>query len=240
VAGTPAPVDPAPVAVVTGGSGGIGFACGQLLAKRGYDVVLTARREAPLREAAEALGCRWKTADCSVEADVDALYDGESAIAVVVHAAGLYEGTLVKRQGVDVVDRVLAANLRSAYLVASKALPLMSAGARIIFISSIASRGQPTLSAYSMSKAGENALAISLAGEVEKHGIGVHLVTPGPVDTPMFGDYVANVPTIRADDVARAVGWLEEMPSHVVLREIVLEPATSGPFVLKPEGSSDA
>jgi NAD(P)-dependent dehydrogenase (short-subunit alcohol dehydrogenase family) len=231
---------PAPVAVVTGGSGGIGFACGQLLAKRGYDVVLTARREGPLREAADTLGCRWKTADCSVEADVDALYDGESAVAIVVHAAGLYEGTLVRRQSVEVVDRVLAANLRSAYLVASKALPLMSAGGRLIFISSVASRGQPTLSAYSMSKAGENALAIALAGEVEKHGIGVHLVTPGPVDTPMFGDYAANVPTIRAEDVARAVGWLEEMPPHVVLREVVLEPVTTGPFVLKPEGSSDA
>ena len=230
---------PAPVAVVTGGSGGIGFACGELLVKRGYDVVLTARREGPLRESAERLGCRWKTADCSVESDVDSLYDGESAVAIVVHAAGLYEGTIVKRQPVDVVDRVLAANLRSAYLIASKALPLMAAGGRIIFISSVASRGQPTLSAYSMSKAGENALAISLAGEVEKHGIGVHLVTPGPVDTPMFGDYVANVPTIRAEDVARAVGWLEEMPPHVVLREIVLEPVTTGPHVLKPDASTD-
>jgi NAD(P)-dependent dehydrogenase (short-subunit alcohol dehydrogenase family) len=237
---TPAPVAPPPVAVVTGGSGGIGFACGELLVKRGYDVLLTARREGPLREAAERLGCRWRTADCSVEADVDALYGGESTLVIVVHAAGLYEGTLVRRQGVDVVDRVLAANLRSAYLVASKALPLMSAGSRIIFISSIASRGQPTLSAYSMSKAGENALAIALAGEVEKHGIAVHLVTPGPVDTPMFGDYVANVPTLRADDVARAVGWLEEMPPHVVLREIVLEPVTTGPFVPTPEQPSDA
>jgi NAD(P)-dependent dehydrogenase (short-subunit alcohol dehydrogenase family) len=231
---------PAPVAVVTGGSGGIGRACAEVLVKRGYDVLLTARREAPLREAAEALGCRWKTADCSVEVDVDVLYEAESAVAIVVHAAGLYEGTIVKRQSVDVVDRVLAANLRSAYLIASKALPLMSAGGRIIFISSIASRGQPTLSAYSMSKAGENALAVALAGEVEKHGIGVHLVTPGPVDTPMFGDYVANVPTLRADDVARAVGWLEEMPPHVVLREIVLEPVMTGPFVPKPKGSDSA
>ena len=225
---------PAPVAVVTGGSGGIGFACAQLLVKRGYDVLLTARREGPLREAAESIGARWKTADCSVEEDVDALYDGETSVAMVVHAAGLYEGTLVRRQSVDVVDRVLAANLRSAYLIASKALPLMSAGARIVFISSVASRGEPTLSAYSMSKAGENALAIALAGEVEKHGIGVHLVTPGPVDTPMFGDYVSNVPTLRADDVARAVGWLEEMPPHVVLSEIVLEPVRQGPFVPKP------
>lgn len=224
----------APVAVVTGGSGGIGFACGELLAKRGYDVLLTARREEPLRAAAERLGCRWKAADCSVEGDVDALYAGETSVSLVVHAAGLYEGTLVRRQAVDVVDRVLAANLRSAYLIAAKALPLMSEGSRIIFISSVASRGQPTLSAYSMSKAGENALAIALAGEVEKHGIGVHLVTPGPVDTPMFGDYVSNVPTLRADDVARAVGWLEEMPPHVVLREIVLEPVTTGPFVPKP------
>lgn len=223
-----------PVAVVTGGSGGIGFACAQLLCKRGYDVLLTARREGPLREAAETLGCRWKTADCSNESDVDALYQGETSVAIVVHAAGSYEGTLVRRQPVEVLDRVLAANLRSAYLVASKALPLLSAGARIVFISSTAGHGTPTLSAYSASKAGVNALAFSLAGEVEKHGIGVHLVTPGPVDTPMFGDYAANVPTLRAEDVARAVGWLEEMPAHVVVREIVLEPVTSGPFLPKP------
>ena len=72
----------------------------------------------------------------AIEAEVDALYDGEAAVAMVVHAAGLYEGTLVRRQSVDVVDRVLAANLRSAYLVASKALPLMSAGGRIVFITS--------------------------------------------------------------------------------------------------------
>ena len=223
-----------PVAVVTGGSGGIGFACAQLLTKRGYDVLLTARREGPLREAAETLGCRWKTADCSVEADVDVLYDGETSVAMVVHAAGGYAGTLVRRQPVGVLDQVLAANLRSAYLVASKALPLLSAGSRIVFISSTAGRGTPTLSAYSASKAGVNALALALAGEVEKHGVGVHLVTPGPVDTPMFGDYVANVPTLRADDVARVVGWLEELPPRVVIREIVLEPVTSGPFVPKP------
>jgi NAD(P)-dependent dehydrogenase (short-subunit alcohol dehydrogenase family) len=221
----------APVAVVTGGSGGIGFACGELLAKRGYDVLLTARREQPLKEAADRLGCRWKVADCSVETDVDRLYDGETSVAMVVHAAGSYEGTIVKRQPVDVLDRVLAANLRSAYLISSKALPLMGAGGRIIFISSIAGRGTPTLSAYSASKAGVNALAHALAGEVEKAGIGVHLVTPGPVDTPMFGDYVANVPTIASADVAQAVGWLDELPKHVVLREIVLEPVTSGPFV---------
>lgn len=220
-----------PVAVVTGGSGGIGFACGELLAQRGYDVLLTARREGPLKEAADRLGCRWKVADCSIEADVDALYDGETSVAVVVHAAGGYEGTLVRRQPVDVLDRVLAANLRSAYLIGSKALPLMKDGGRIVFISSTAGRGTPTLSAYSASKAGLNAFAIALAGEVEKHGIAVHLVTPGPVDTPMFGDYVANVPTLHSADVARAVGWLEELPPHVVLREIVLEPVTTGPHV---------
>ena len=223
-----------PVAVVSGGSGGIGFACGELLVGRGYDVLLTARREGALREASERLGCRWKVADCSVEADVDALYDGETAVAIVVHAAGGYEGTLVRRQSVEVLDRVLAANLRSGYLMAAKALPLMAAGGRIVFISSTASRGTPTLSAYSASKAGLNAMAIALAGEVEKHGIAVHLVTPGPVDTPMFGDYVANVPTLAAADVARAVGWLEELPPHVVLREIVMEPVTSGPNVPKP------
>jgi NAD(P)-dependent dehydrogenase (short-subunit alcohol dehydrogenase family) len=225
-----------PVAVVTGGSGGIGFACGELLAKRGYDVLLTARREGPLKEAADRLGCRWKTADCSVESDVDALYAGETSVAMVVHAAGGYEGTLVRRQPVEVLDRVLAANLRSAYLIGSKALPLMADGGRIVFISSTAGRGTPTLSAYSASKAGLNAFAIALAGEVEKHGIAVHLVTPGPVDTPMFGDYVAHVPTLASADVARAVGWLEELPAHVVLREIILEPVTTGPHVPKAGG----
>ncbi len=218
-----------PVALVTGGSGGIGFACGQLLAKRGYDVVLTARRPEPLQEAASRLGCRWVAGDCSEEHDVARVVGGEQHIDFVVHAAGGYDGTLVRRQPVEVLDRVLKANLRSAYLVASAALPRMSPGARIVFISSTASVGTPTLSAYSASKAGLGALARALAGEVEQHGIGVHLVTPGPVDTPMFGAYVERVPTLRADDVARVVGWLEEMPPHVSLREIVLEPVADGP-----------
>ena len=86
-----------------------------------------------------------------------------------------------------------------------------------------------------------------IAVEWARRGIRCNALCPGPVDTPMFGDYVANVPTLHADDVARAVGWIEELPSHVVLREIVLEPVTSGPFVPsrsareknQPEGPSD-
>lgn len=219
------------VALVTGGSGGIGFACAEMLAGRGYEVLLVARNADRLREAAGRIGARWAAADCTEETDVERLVAGLERVDLFVHAAGIYEGTIVRRQDAEVFDRVLRGNLGAAYLTARAVLPKMEAGSRIVFIGSVAGiEGWPTVSAYSAAKAGIRALAHALAGEVEHHGIGVHLVTPGAVDTPMFGRDAQRVYALKPDDVARVVGWIESMPPHMVIREIVMQAVETGPF----------
>lgn len=228
-------------AIVTGGSGGIGFACARVLAGRGYDVTLVARREGPLREAAESIGARWISADCSEEDDVRRVFVEVGDLNLLVHAAGVYEGGLVRRQGIESFDRVIKANLRSSALLAQAALKAMGPGGRIVFIGSVAGiEGTPTVSAYSAAKAGLRAYANALAGEVEHHGIAVHLVTTGAVDTPMFGEDAERVESLSPDEVAEVVGWLEGISPHVVIREIVVRAAEAGPYATGKIGMREA
>lgn len=220
------------VAIVTGGSGGIGRACAAALAARGYDVVVTARNEPALADAAKALDCRSVVADCSIEEEAARLVELAGAPRMLVHAAGTLEGTLVREQPGAVMEKMFRANLLSAYNVTHAALPTMGPGARIVFISSAAGlKGMGGMSAYSASKAGLAAFAQSLAAEVEQDGIGVHLVTPGPVRTPMIkpGQGVRQWP-LEPEDVASAVVWLDSLHPRVVVREIIMRSTARGPF----------
>ncbi len=226
------------VAVVTGGSGGIGMACAAVLVDRGYDVVLTARGAGRLAEAAERLGARFVVADCTRTDEVERVMDEAGEPAVVVHAAGILAGTFVRDQAVEEFDRVLEANLHSAYVVTKAALSRMTAGGRLIYISSTAGRkGMKGLTAYSASKAGLGALAQSVAAEVERDGIAVHLVTPAPVRTDMIDpESGLEMWLLEPEDVASAVGWLDSLHPRVVVREIVMRSATKGPYAPEPVG----
>jgi len=230
------------IAVITGGSGGIGRACAMGLMQMGYEVVLSARKQEPLAKVASELGCKYVVGDSAEEADARALFQAVEAPRLVVHAAGILAGTFVSEQPVETFDEVLRANLRSAYLVTKYALEKMSAGSRIIFISSTAGlKGMKGLTAYSASKAGMEALAQSVAAEVERFGIGVHLVTPGPVRTAMIDP--SHGPTmwlLEPEDVASAVCWLAGLSPRVVVREIVMRSVAEGPFAPEPVGKSPA
>ena len=231
----------APLAVVTGGSGGLGRACAGVLVARGYDVVLTARNAKALEASAREIGARWIVADCSLEQDVTSLMDQAGMPAVLVHAAGILEGTFVREQPVSTWDHVLEVNLRSAYLVTRAALQGMEAGGRIIYISSTAGlKGMKGLSAYSASKAAIAALAQSVAAEVEREGIAVHLVTPAPVRTAMIDpDAKLKMWLLEPEDVASAVAWLVSLHPRVVVREVVLRSVATGPFAPEPIGQKE-
>ena len=224
--------EPSPrVAVVTGGSSGIGREVGRRLAADGYDVVLTARRPDPLREAAEAIGARWVAADTAVPEQVDAVVAEAGAVDLVVHAAGVMDGTFVRKESLEGFESVVRINLTSAFVVAHGALPAMGPGGRFVFLSSSSSHApQPGRSAYSASKAGLNAFAGALAKEVERDGIAVHVVTTGPVATPMLDDVRFPMRTLGVGDVAAAVVWLDTLPPNVVLPEIDVSSVDSGPF----------
>ncbi len=228
-------------ALVTGGSGGIGKECGRKLCELGYDVVLVARREGPLRAAAEEIGARHLVADAS---DPDAFASAIgvlSTIDLVVHAAGTLGGTYARKQTFAQWRDILSANLDSCFAVTAAVLPRMRPGSRLVFISSSAAHEpMPARTAYSASKAGMNAFARALALEVDRDGIGVHLVTPGPVATEMLADVPFEMYAIQASDVAAAVAWLDTVDPSVDLPEIRLSAVQRGPFARPPVVPTEA
>lgn len=222
-------------ALITGGSGGIGKACGRKLSELGYDVVLTARREEPLRAAAEEIGARYVIADAAEPAAFEPAVAAAGTIDLLVHAAGILGGTYTRKQTFEQWRATMSANLDSCFVVTSAALPLMRAGSRFVFISSSAAH-EPMMArtAYSASKAGMNAFARALALEVDRDGISVHIVTPGPVETDMLQDVPFEMYAIRATDVAQAVAWLDTVDPSVDVPEIRLHAVRRGPFAPEP------
>jgi NAD(P)-dependent dehydrogenase (short-subunit alcohol dehydrogenase family) len=222
-------------ALVTGGSGGIGGACGRKLCELGYDVVLSARRVEPLRAAADEIGARYIAADASDPAGFAAAISPLEEIDLVVHAAGTLGGTYARKQTFDQWRTIMAANLDSCFVVTAAVLPRMRPGSRLVFISSSAAHEpMPARTAYSATKAGMNAFARALALEVDRDGIGVHVVTPGPVETEMLTDVPFEMYAIAVSDVADAVAWLDTVDPSVDLPEVRLNAVRRGPFARPP------
>lgn len=222
-------------ALVTGGSGGIGKACGAKLGELGYQVILSARREGPLRAAAAEIGAHYLVADASDPVTFAAAIAPVETIDLVVHAAGVLGGTYARKQTFEQWQTIIAANLDSCFVLTAAALPKMTAGSRFVFISSSAAH-EPMMArtAYSASKAGMNGFARALALEVDRDGIAVHIVTPGPVETEMLQDVPFEMQAIQASDVADAVAWLDTVDPSVDLPEIQLSAVRRGPYARVP------
>jgi NAD(P)-dependent dehydrogenase (short-subunit alcohol dehydrogenase family) len=222
-------------ALVTGGSGGIGRACAAELRDRGYDVVLSARREGPLRVAAEQIGARYVVADASDFAGFAHAVAALETVDLLVHAAGTLLGNYARKQTFEQWQAVMRANLDSCFVVTSALLPRMRAGSRLVFISSSAAHEpMPGRTAYSASKAGVNAFARALALEVDREGISVHIVTPGPVETEMLQSVPFEMRAISGSDVAETVAWLDTLDPSVKVPEIRLQAVERGPFAREP------
>ncbi|BBY25341.1 SDR family oxidoreductase [Mycobacterium stomatepiae] len=228
-------------ALVTGGSGGIGKGCGRRLAELGYDVVLVARRAEPLRTAAEEIGARHILADASDPDGFATAISTLETIDLVVHAAGALGGTYARKQTFEQWQTIMSANLDSCFVVTAAVLPRMRAGSRFVFISSSAAHEpMPARTAYSASKAGMNAFARALALEVDRDGIAVHIVTPGPVETEMLQDVPFEMYAIQISDVAAAVAWLDTVDPSVDLPEIRLSAVQRGPYARPPVVPNEA
>ncbi|MBT2481155.1 SDR family oxidoreductase [Streptomyces sp. ISL-94] len=185
------------VALVTGGSRGIGAASALRLAEDGLDVVVTyvndARAAAEVVGKVEALGRRG----LAVRADAGEAADAAAAVEETVRGFGRID-VLVNNAGVGVlgpldglgladVDRVLAVNVRGAFLAAQAAAGRMGSGGRIITIGSCITQRVPGPGGalYAMSKSALSGLTKALARELGGRGITANLVHPGPVDTDM-------------------------------------------------------
>src|SRR3546814_2585819 len=141
------------------------------------------------------------------------------------------DGTFVRKESLETFESVLRTNLTAAFVVASACLPAMAPGGRMVFLSSSSAHApQPGRSAYSASKAGLNAFAGALAKEVERDGVAVHVVTTGPVATPMLDDVRFPMQTLATSDVVEVIAWLDTLPGNVMLPEVHVSSVGSGPF----------
>lgn len=174
------------VAVVSGGSGGIGGAIVDALQERGAAAIsLDSRRPADERIAYVETDI---ARDEAVRAAVDRVVHDRGRIDILVHAAGLTRDAVCWKLRPADWDAVVAVNLRGAFLLLRHVLPVMrrGAGGRIVLIGSInGSRGKFGQTAYAASKAGLIGLAKSAARETARFGILINVVEPGMVRSPM-------------------------------------------------------
>lgn len=177
------------VAVVTGGSGGIGTAIIQALCDAGAKAI-SLDLAAPQEKEIPWIRCDVRD-DQSVATAIAQVNQENQRIDIAVHGAGVSREAVIWKLAVDDWDFMQAVNLRGAFLLLRHVIPIMRqaenpAGGRIVLIGSInGSRGKFGTAAYSASKAGLLGLAKSVAREVGRFGILVNVVEPGWVRTPL-------------------------------------------------------
>jgi 3-oxoacyl-[acyl-carrier protein] reductase len=185
------------IAIVTGASGGIGRAIAIRLARDGFAVVVNyagnaARAEEVVAEITAAGGQAIAVqADVAKVADVERLFNAAletfSRVDVVVNSAGIMPLLLIAEGDPEVFDKVIAINLRGAFVVLQQAARHVSAGGRIIALSSsVIAKSFPTYGPYIASKAGVEGLVHVLANELRGRNITVNAVAPGPTATELF------------------------------------------------------
>lgn len=174
------------VAVVTGGSGGIGTAIVEALHNAGARAV-SLDICPPQDKATPWIQCDVRN-DASVASAVAQVAREHQRIDLVVHSAGVTREGVVWKLTVEDWDLIQSINLRGAFLLLRHTIPVMrrGAGGRIVLIGSInGSRGKFGTSAYSASKAGLLGLAKSVARETGRFGVLINVVEPGWVRTPL-------------------------------------------------------
>jgi NAD(P)-dependent dehydrogenase (short-subunit alcohol dehydrogenase family) len=228
------------VAVVTGGSTGIGQAIATRFASEGAHVFISGRRQAELDAAVASAGdgVVGIRADSSRLADLDALYAAVQAqrgeIDVLVANAGGGSG----RAAIDAIteeqyEETFATNVKGVLFTVQKALPLLAKGASVILTgSTTATKGLPNASIYAASKAAVRNFARSWIVELQGRDIRVNVLTPGPTRTPgllgmappehqqaLLSGLAAAVPLGRIgepDEIAKAAAFLASSASSFV------------------------
>ncbi|CAL9332519.1 SDR family NAD(P)-dependent oxidoreductase [Streptomyces sp. enrichment culture] len=179
------------VAVVTGGSIGIGFATARAFRDAGAQVFITGRRKDALDAAAAELGpaVTGVVCDVSVPSDLDAFYstvrDQAGRIDVLAANAGIGTAAPFGEVTEELIDSVFATNVKGTIFTVQKALPLLSANASVILTGSTATtRPSLGLEVYAASKAAIRNLARGWALSSRAHGFRVNVVSPGGTRTP--------------------------------------------------------
>jgi len=182
------------VALVTGGNSGIGRAVAERLVGEGARVVVVGRNRETVDATAAALGAAAHgiVADTSKLADLDRVIAatrdfGGGRLDVVFANAGVATFGPLAAMTEEAWDGMFDVNVKGVYFTVQKAVPLMRAGGAIVLNASVAAgKGNPVGSIYGASKAAVRSFGRTIAAELVERGIRVNVVSPGPIETPIF------------------------------------------------------
>lgn len=181
------------VAIITGGTTGIGFATAKRFIDEGAKVVLTGTNPKTLEVAKAELGGKAEVvaSDASKEADVKALFDGvvqkHGKVDVLFLNAGIAKFSPWELHSEEDFDKQFAINVKGPWLAIKHAIPVLNDGASIIATTSVANKmGMPGTSAYAATKAALQQMVRTAAAELSPRKIRVNAVSPGPIETPIF------------------------------------------------------
>lgn len=224
------------VAVVTGGSAGIGKAICEDLLEGGWEVVSMARRPCDIAHP-KLHSVEVDLIDRQATAQAVAEVARRFRVTTIVHNAGVIRAALLPEVKLDDLDALVDLHLGCAIQLVQAALPAMRAACfgRVVLMSSRAAVGLATRTSYSATKAGMLGMARTWALELAADGITVNVVAPGPIRTDMFYDVVdagsekekalaASVPVKRlgeSGDVARAVRFFAEPANSFVTGQVL-------------------
>jgi NAD(P)-dependent dehydrogenase (short-subunit alcohol dehydrogenase family) len=181
------------VAVITGGSSGIGLAAAKRFVEEGAHVFIMGRRQSELDKAKAEIGKNVSTVqgDVASLSDLDRLYrtvkTEKGGIDIVVASAGIVERVLTQDATPEHFDKTFGINARGVYFTVQKALPLLRKGGSVVLVSSgLHLKGLPEHGTYAATKAAVRSFARTWAMELKDRGIRVNTLSPGPVETPII------------------------------------------------------
>ena len=237
------------IALVTGATAGIGMAVAEILAKNGYNLIITGRRKELLDELKNELGVKHKSDVLALNFDIRDRQQTEDAIDnlpkswenidTLINNAGLSLGLTPIQEGlVDDWDQMIDTNIKGLLYITRKVAPLMvkRGGGHIVNISSIAAKEvYEGGNVYCATKHAVDALTKGMRIDLVRHSVKVTSISPGMVETEFSmvrfkGDearankvYEGLMP-LNADDVAEAVWFALSRPAHVNINDMLIMP----------------
>src|SRR6201997_3766969 len=193
------------IAVITGGSSGIGLATAKRFVKEGAYVFITGRRQTELDKAVADIGSNVTAVkgDVANPTDLDWLYQMVAAkkgkLDIVFANAGVVEPVPTPAVTAEHYDKTFGINARGVYFTVQKALPLMKEGGSIIVNGSGAwQKGIPIYATYSATKAALRSFARTWTAEFAGKGIRTNVISPGPTETPILeGQFGGNTEAMK-------------------------------------------